>query len=178
MLYAIFDPITNSFGLTNSEPMDGETFYEVPEGTDPDALYVKEGEIRFMPPRPAPYLTFNFGTEVWEDQRTTADYDAYVLSERSGRSAPKIVFLREIARSWLTHDDVVDMAVGYFPPPILDALSSLNAVDLLATQLEWIATTEVARLNSLVTLVADYYGASAEDIDALFGITLYPPPAP
>lgn len=186
MAYAVFDPITNSFAMTNvvPAPLDGEDppvegvdYWEVPDETDPEYLYVHEGVIKVMPPPPAPYYTFNYSTETWEDTRTPAEYAAYVEAVRNATEIPKIDFLRALVQGGAFSDaDIVDLAVGYFPNSVRNALITLSPAAILDLQLSWISSTRVARMSLLVTQVSFHLGTSEHDVDVLFGITLDPPP--
>lgn len=131
-----------------------------------------------MPPRPAPYFTFDYAAGVWIDPRTPAEYAAYVLGVRQAARAPKIDFLRALVLGGaFSNDDIVDLAVGYFPASVKSSLNSLTPAEVLDLQLAWVSSTEVGRLDATITHVAAALGTSDEDLDALFGITLDPPPA-
>lgn len=188
MAYAVFDPITNSFALTGTipegadpegpPPEEGVDYWSVPEGTDPEMIYVHEGELKVMPPQPAPYLTFNFGTEQWEDQRTQQEYDDYVLAVRGSAEVTKYKFLSELVQgAAFNYEDIVDLAVGYFPQSILAALSGWSQAQTLDAQLAWVSSTTVRRLDPLIVAVETHMGTDPTDTDQLFGVSLYPPPS-
>lgn len=175
--YASIDPFSGEVGISSTPPA-AETFYEVPDGTEPDDIYIAGGEVHFFPPRPAPYFTFDYGAGMWVDPRTPAEYAAYVLEIRQAARAPKIDFLRALVLGGAFSDsDIVDLAVGYLPASVKSALNTLTPAEVLDLQLAWVSSTEVGRMDPLITHVAAAMGTSAEDLDALFGITLDPPPA-
>lgn len=175
--YASIDPFSGEVGISSTPPA-YETSYEVPDGTEPDDIYIADGEVHFFPPRPAPYFTFDYAAGVWIDPRTPAEYAAYVLGVRQAARAPKIDFLRALVLGGaFSNDDIVDLAVGYFPASVKSSLNSLTPAEVLDLQLAWVSSTEVGRLDATITHVAAALGTSDEDLDTLFGITLDPPPA-
>ncbi len=148
------------------------------DDADPERLYVHGGQLKEMPPPPAPYLTFNFGTEQWEDQRTQQEYDAYVLAVRGAAEVSKYAFLNALIQgAAFDYADILDLAVGYFPQSVLAALSGWSPAQVLDAQLVWISSTTVRRLDPLVVAVETHMGTDPADTDQLFGVTLYPPPA-
>lgn len=141
----------------------------------PEEFYISGGEVLPIPPQPTPVQVFDHAAGEWYDPRTLAEYQAEVLAIRSATYCPKIDFLRAlVAGGAFSNSDIVDLAIGYFPASVQSALSDLTPEEILDLQLNWIASPTVNRLDPLVTHVADALGTSNTDLDALFGVIIYP----
>lgn len=82
MLYAFVDAFSGEIGITNFPP-EGETYYAVPAGTDPGAIYIKDDQVKWYPPKPDEYHVWDAEGEFWADQHSKRlpEIKAYALSK-------------------------------------------------------------------------------------------------
>ena len=89
----------------------------------PNEYYVKNGAAVPYPPKAYPYLVFNHQTEQWDDPRTQADYDAYVLATRTSTVLGRAEFCKSLMNGGpFTHEELISFVVGYFNSNIRNAL--------------------------------------------------------
>lgn len=176
--YAVYDPVTDSIALSNVLPV-GEAFVEVPDGTDPESIYIRDGVAKTLPPQPSPYYVFDIATETWIDPRTTAEYDAYKEQVRSATSMSKYDFLKAVDQmdNAFTDEDIQMMARGEFPASVEAALAGMPPEESKDAKMRWAAMNTVGRMDPLIVSLAAAMGFSEFDLDDTFGIVLDPPPA-
>ncbi|WP_411838565.1 hypothetical protein [Paracoccus sp. ME4] len=106
MDYARFDPITGDLTIQNRPPGafdEGCIFWEVPPGTDPNILYLKDGDLKFIPPRPqGHHWHFDRVSEAWIDPRTPADLEAELVGARLAAIAAINAAAGQIRRLYVT----------------------------------------------------------------------------
>lgn len=175
--YAVYDPITNSVAVTNVLPI-GETFVEVPDGTQPELIYIKDGQAKFYPQQPFPFYVFDIETESWVDPRTQSEYDAYKARVRSESFMARYDFIKAIDAmdNDFTDEDLQMLARGEFPAIVESVLVTMPAEESKDAKFKWAAMNTVCRTDALIVNLAAAMGFSEFDLDDTFGIVLDPPP--
>lgn len=72
---------------------------------NPSEVYVKAGEVKSYPPKPASYMTFDFTTETWVDPRTPED-----IAEDLANYILDVVFKVNSAVSTVRKNYITDIA--------------------------------------------------------------------
>lgn len=106
--YSIFDVITGRYVMSLTMPDRDQAMLNVKEGQElaegyfDEFHYLKNGEVKALPEKPANYLLFDLNAETWIDPRTDADHAAELARARDAALA-RITVLRGKARlSYIT----------------------------------------------------------------------------
>lgn len=141
------------------------------EGVDRDTFRVVDGDLVPLPPKPAPFMTYDAETGAWADQRTDAEKVTEANGLRSSASMTKAAFLQAcIAHGMLTPKDAGVAARGDIPEPFAAAVAALPPEQRDMVPVIWPVTTRVCRMDPLILSIADARGISPDTLDHLFGL--------
>ncbi|MDB6177944.1 hypothetical protein PAF17_10570 [Paracoccus sp. Z330] len=93
--YAYLDPDDGSIAIDDIAPEDISS-YVVADDTDPNDIYIKNGAVWAIPPRPDhPHVVFDVTTDQWIDPRSQAEYDGALHQARMATEiSTSLAFLR------------------------------------------------------------------------------------
>lgn len=154
------------------EPGTSVTVVDDTDGVDRDTFRVVDGSLVRLPPKPAPFMTFDTETGAWVDPRTDADRASEHEARRSAASMTKGEFLQAcIGIGMLTPKEASIAARGDIPEPFHAAIAALSPEQRDMVPVVWPATTRVCRMDPLLLAVAEAHGFTDDTLDALFGLT-------
>ena len=153
------------------EPGTSVTVVDDTDGVDRDTFRVVDGRLVRLPPKPAPFMTFDAEAGAWVDSRTDADRASEHEARRSAASMTKGEFLQAcIAHGMLTPKDAGIAALGDIPEPFVAAVAALPPEQRDMVPVIWPVTTRVCRMDPLILSIADARGISSDTLDHLFGL--------
>lgn len=170
MNYAFFDEDLQTIMVVNKEP-DSGIFYPVPDDTDPNALYFKEGQARIKPPRPNAWSAFDTITETWVDTRTADDWAAELYRRRAAASMSRIDFVLVCTRfGILTQKEALVAVQGGVPPTMQAIIDGLPSEEKFEAEIRWMGATVIVRTNSLIINMSAAIFIDEWTLDQVFGI--------
>ena len=133
---------------------------------------VVDGDLVPLPPKPAPFMTFDAEAGAWVDPRTDADRASEHDARRSAASMTKGEFLQAcIANMMLNPKEASIAARGDIPEPFQAAVALMTPEQQYDLRVIWPVTTRVCRMDPLLLAVAEARGITDDTLDALFGLT-------
>lgn len=181
--YAIYDPAQNSLIFQNMPlgPQDeGMLIWEVPPGTDPNSLYVKDKILKVLPEKPFSegFIVFDLISESWIDPRTPEDIKAELYAARVATTLDKSTLLIRMAMAgMLPPEDAEIAAGGVIPPTIQTALDALPPEVFppeaqMIARIKWRSDNVISRVNPVIVLAAAALGVTDEQMDAIFEVRM------
>ena len=154
------------------EPGTSVTVVDDTDGVDRDTFRVVDGRLVRLPPKPAPFMTFDAEAGAWVDPRTDADRASELEARRSAASMTKGEFLQAcIANMMLNPKEASIAARGDIPEPFQAAVAFMTPEQQDDLLVIWPVTTRVCRMDPLLLAVAEARGFTDDTLDALFGLT-------
>lgn len=154
------------------EPGTFVTIVDNAERVDRDTFRLVGGDLVPLPPKPAPFMTYDADAGEWADQRTDAERASVAQGRRSATYVTKNAFLQSCMEvGLLTPREAAIAARGYIPEPFRAAIASLPPEQRDMVPVVWPATTQVGRCDPLILAIAAARGLTDDTLDALFGLT-------
>ena len=154
------------------EPGTSVTVVDDTDGVDRDTFRVVDGDLVPLPPKPAPFMTFDAEAGAWVDPRTDADRASEHQNRRATTFITKNAFLQAcIENGLLTPKDAAVAARGDIPEPFHTAVAALSPEQRDMVPIIWPAATQVGRCDPLILAVAAARHVTDETLDALFGLS-------
>ena len=154
------------------EPGTSVTVVDDTDGVDRDTFRVVDGSLVRLPPKPAPFMTFDTEASAWVDSRTDADRASEQHNLRASTSVTKNAFLQAcIGIGMLTPKEASIAARGDIPEPFQAAVALMTPEQQDDLLVVWPVTTRVCRMDPLLLAVAEARGFTDDTLDALFGLT-------
>lgn len=153
------------------EPGTSVTVVDDTDGVDRDTFRVVDGGLVRLPPKPAPFMTFDTEAGAWVDPRTDADRASEHEARRSAASMTKGEFLQAcIANMMLNPKEASIAARGDIPEPFQAAVAFMTPEQQDDLRVIWPVTTRVCRMDPLLLAVAEARGFTDDTLDKLFGL--------
>lgn len=150
----------------------------VVEGHFGDQHYLRDGDVRILPPRPAgDYWQFDLTAEAWIDPRGPEELAAAREAARNAARMETAVFLTLIAlppfEIITPEESMAASRSGEIPATFQAILDMMDPADRLLAVNKWARDEYVSRSNPLLNFVAvGQYGPVDADaiLDQIFGI--------
>lgn len=123
--YAYLDPDDGSIAIDDIAPEEILS-YPVADDTDPNDIYIKDGTVWAIPPRPDhPHVIFDISTDQWIDPRDPAQREIDLYQARYHTNTDRnLVFYRFSSAGAYPAAELADDAT-YFPATVEEYLNTL-----------------------------------------------------
>lgn len=167
MRYAYYDDNHGCICIVNLEP-NFTGWFEVDDDTDANAIYIKDGGLRYFPPKPSPFHVWEESAEIWVDPRDPAEE---LTATRAAAIMTRSEFLLAAIRAGIIRpSDAGPAARGEIPPSLAPVFASLPPEVQTEAIVRWGAATMIERANPVLAALAEAMAIPDAQLDALFGI--------
>ncbi|MBY0136817.1 hypothetical protein [Paracoccus yeei] len=175
-LYVLEDTLLGGIAISNIPPTD-EFYYEVPDGTEPDQIYIKNDDVKFYPPKPdGDNITFDYDSESWIDARTKQDWDNELQARRMAASMSRLDFVLKCHAFGILNDEEAEIAAdGGFPDVMQGIIDSMPQEERFEAKMRWKMATVIDRMNPLIISMAAAIYIDEWSLDKVFGV-IWPDP--
>lgn len=170
--YVTVDQESGEIGICSLPPDDDETYYEVPAGTEPDSIYIKDGGILYYPPKPAnSYVVFDYDSGSWVDPRTGQDWMNELNATRAESSMSRIDFVLKCHQFGIVTEEEAELAIdGGFPPAFQAIIETMPIEQRFEARVRWKGATVVDRSMSLVQDMGAAINIDQWTLDKVFNV--------